>query len=57
MSFELPVDLIEWLQKMWPLVADRTINKAEASLSNCDATLYWAGTIIRLDLKPLRING
>ncbi len=53
--FELPPDLTEWIEKVWPLLEKRTVNKMEASLSNCEASMYWAGSIIRIDLKPIAI--
>ena len=52
--FEQPTDLFEWIKKVWPIISNRTINKAKTSLSNCEAQMYWAGTIIRIDLKPLK---
>jgi hypothetical protein len=54
MKFELPVDLTEWIENMWPMLEKKQVNKVEASLSNCEAQMYWAGTIIRIDLKPIK---
>ncbi len=51
---KFPEDFTAWVEKVFPLMANRTINKAEASLSNCEAQMYWAGTIIRIDLKPIK---
>lgn len=52
--FELPIDLAAWIEIVWPIISNRTINKAEASLSNCEAQMYWTDTIIRIDLKPIK---
>lgn len=54
MKFEFPKDFAAWVEKVWPLVSSETINKAEASLNNCDAQLYRVGKIIRIDLKPIK---
>jgi len=45
-------ELTQWLCKIWPVVLNHTIEKAEANLELGEVKLYWAGTIIRIDIKP-----
>ncbi len=52
--FEIPQDLVEWIEKVWPIISNHTVDKVKVSLSNCEAQMYWAGTIIRIDLKPIK---
>jgi len=54
MKFDMPIDLTEWIEKVWPMLENRTVNKMKASLSNCEAQIYWAGSVLRIDLKPLK---
>ena len=45
--------LQDWLLTIYPLLLSKTLTKAEHTLS--DGTVikaYWAGTIIRVDIKP-----
>jgi len=49
-----PEDLLKWLTTVWPLISNRTVEKMKVSLSNCDAQIYWAGTVLRIDVKPKR---
>jgi len=47
-----PLYLAVWLQQAWPLVKDHVVDKIEAVVEEGTVKLYWAGTIIRIDIKP-----
>ena len=49
---EMKHEFSEWLDKVWPLVLNHTIEKAETILDMGEIKLYWAGTIVRIDIKP-----
>jgi len=42
----------DWLQSIWRLLKDRQIDKAQKSFPDADIQIYWAGTVIRIDIKP-----
>jgi len=44
--------LKEFIEKMYPLLLNQTLDKIEKSLSEGEIKAYWAGTIIRIDIKP-----
>ena len=46
--------LNKWLSKIWPLLESHSVEKIGAELLIGKVTAYWAGTIIRIDLKPLK---
>ena len=42
-----------WLLTIYPLLLNRTLTKAEHELATGEVIkAYWAGTIIRIDIKP-----
>jgi hypothetical protein len=45
-------ELAQWLAKIWPVLIDHTIEKAEAQLDLGEVKAYWAGTVLRIDIKP-----
>lgn len=44
--------LTEFFDKWFPLLLNRTFDKIEKDLDVGKVTAYWAGTIIRIDIKP-----
>jgi len=46
--------LNKWLSKVYPLLESHSVEKLEADLAIGKVTAYWAGTIIRIDLKPIK---
>lgn len=45
--------LTQFFEKVYPMLLDKTLERVEKQLS--DGTLvkaYWAGSIIRIDIKP-----
>ncbi len=45
--------LQEWLFTVYPLLVNRTLTKVEHTLITGEVIkAYWAGTIIRIDIKP-----
>lgn len=45
--------LEQWLLTIYPLLVNHTLTKVEHVLSTGEKiTAYWAGTIIRIDIKP-----
>ncbi len=46
-------EFLEWLNKVYPLVLNRTLIRADTNeLGIGQVTIYWAGTVIRIDIKP-----
>lgn len=45
--------LAEWLEEVLPLLLSHKVTKLEAKLDEGDVTAYWAGTVLRIDLKPI----
>jgi hypothetical protein len=43
---------IEWISSIMPELIDKKITKTEIEFSECIIKAYWAGTIIRIDIKP-----
>lgn len=42
-----------WLLTIYPLLLNRTLTKAEHNLDTGEIIkAYWAGAIIRIDIKP-----
>jgi len=45
----------DFLSQMLPLLLSRTVDKLEKEIDGVGhVTAYWAGTILRIDLKPKR---
>jgi len=53
-GMELIESLNKWLTKVYPLLESHSVEKIEADLPIGKVTAYWAGTIIRIDLKPVK---
>ncbi len=49
---EIIESLTNWLKKVYPLLDTHAVEKLEADLVIGKVTAYWAGTIIRIDVKP-----
>ena len=49
---EMKESLKNWINEMLPLFLSQKLNKIEAELSEGKVTAYWAGSIIRIDIKP-----
>ena len=45
------IEFYEWLKKIWPLLKDKEIDKAERIFETAEVKAYWVGTIIRIDIK------
>ena len=45
-------EFIQWLDKVYPLILNRTLNRADTILEIGQITIYSVGTIIRIDIKP-----
>jgi hypothetical protein len=45
-------ELYEWLDKIWPLFIDHKLAKGEIDLKIGKVCAYWAGTVLRIDIKP-----
>lgn len=43
---------IEFIQQILPLVSNHTMDKADKECTDATVKVYWAGTIIRIDIKP-----
>ncbi len=46
--------LNKWLSKVYPLLENHSVEKLKADLPVGKVTAYYAGTIIRIDLKPTK---
>jgi hypothetical protein len=44
--------LAEFFQQIYPLLLNRVMDRVEKDLVEGKVTAYWAGTIIRIDIKP-----
>jgi hypothetical protein len=44
----------DWLKKVWPLLKDHEIDKAERTFETAEVKAYWAGSVLRIDIKPTR---
>lgn len=47
------MNLQQWFEQVYPLLLNKVVDKIERTLA--DGTVikaYWAGTIIRVDIKP-----
>jgi hypothetical protein len=47
------VNLSEFIKEILPTLMKFGISKLEADIEEGHVSAYWAGTIIRIDLKPL----
>jgi len=45
------IEFYEWLKRIWPLLKDKEIDKAERTFETAEVKVYWVGTIIRIDIK------
>lgn len=46
--------LQDFLYQMLPLLLSKTLDKIEKQLDVGYVTAYWAGTVLRIDIKPKR---
>lgn len=47
------MDLTKFMNTIYPLLLDRAMDKIEKTLDDgTTVKAYWAGTIIRIDIKP-----
>jgi hypothetical protein len=46
------MSLKEFMEKMYPLLLSKVVDKIEKELDEGQVKAYWAGTIIRIDIKP-----
>lgn len=46
--------LVEFMTNIYPLLENHTFDRIEKQLDCGKVTAYWAGTIIRIDIKPGR---
>lgn len=44
--------LVEWVNQVLPVMYSKVVVKVEATVTEGEVKMYWAGTIIRIDLKP-----
>lgn len=44
--------LAEFFQQIYPLLLSRVMDRVEKDLIEGKVTAYWAGAIIRIDIKP-----
>lgn len=44
--------LTEWLNAVMPSLLSHAVKRVDGSVVEGDVTAYWAGTILRIDLKP-----
>lgn len=44
--------LNEFFEKVLPLLMDRTVDKIEKQTDKGEVKAYWAGTVLRIDIKP-----
>ncbi len=42
----------QWISQNLPAVLSREIERMEADLRNASVKMYWAGTVLRIDIKP-----
>mgnify|MGYP001603243521 CR=1 FL=1 len=43
---------IEFIQQTLPLLTSHVIDRADKECTDSTVKIYWAGTIIRIDIKP-----
>ena len=48
----MPENLIEWLGNVLPTLMTHKVKKMEAEVTEGEVSAYWAGTVLRIDLKP-----
>jgi hypothetical protein len=49
-----PMTLEQWLLKIYPLLKNHTLTRADHVLTTGEVIkAYWAGAIIRIDIKPV----
>lgn len=46
------INIITFLREMLPLLFKKLVNKVEQETLEGNVKIYWAGTIIRIDIKP-----
>ena len=44
--------LKEFMERVYPQLESKLFDKIEKQLAEGDVKAYWAGTIIRIDIKP-----
>ncbi len=44
--------LIEWIEYIYPVIAEKKAKRSDAEVEEGTVKMYWAGTIIRIDIKP-----
>ena len=44
--------LTEFWDEVYDLLLEKTVKKVETHVFEGEVSIYWAGTIIRMDLKP-----
>lgn len=44
--------LLEFMQKVLPLLLDHTMDRVDRECVEGKVSAYWAGTVLRVDVKP-----
>jgi hypothetical protein len=44
--------LREWLDNVLPLLLSKSVKRIDGQVAEGEVTAYWAGTVLRIDLKP-----
>lgn len=44
--------LIEFMQKVLPLLFDHTMERVDRECVEGKVSAYWAGSVLRIDIKP-----
>lgn len=44
--------LSQFFEQLYPMLLNRTLDKIEKELTIGTIKAYWAGSIIRIDIKP-----
>lgn len=49
---ETEQSLGEWLTQVLPLLIGKQVRRIDGYVAEGDVTIYWAGSVLRIDLKP-----
>lgn len=49
--------MVVWIESLLPTLLTKKIQRMDGRVVEGDISIYWAGTVLRIDLKPAAKNG
>lgn len=44
--------IVQWIEKMLPVLLSKSVSRMDGETKEGTVTAYWAGSVLRIDLKP-----